>query len=1228
MIVGLVKWFDKEKGYGVVKSTSEEEAFLHKNEFIIVPEKVGTTTALIYETKSGRIGRLEAIKARPPESYKDWELIMSSLGSSDSVSIEIEVSGHGRLGRPFMRKETRQLSIRGYAGYQLLKKKSRTEIISFLTRYYKEVLVPEKPQLFYNYVKFVRTKVKEIALPDSNKIIAEIYSFFGTHKNNIVIFCAWINDDPFVLNYLSDSQLSFEQLLGLKKANATFPTHDLTTSLFRDAAFLVNEEHVLKIKPLPGSDIFLSEIFSLRLTDLLNSKSLGDYFFLVKLIDNITDTQIKSQCNLSLSKVTIFIEEITDDKILVDICARFCSESVCEAVLNRWNHQNAGLTLSLLAKIVESNYTLSKIEKPFFIRFSNSASIDEVKKLLSIYNTPFIISKLIQKIDFIKSDPSEYLKGLHISEENITLLNEKLTNLINDIASNFNYSNLRKAVTLINELGPNLFSIELKNKIERFSIERFPDELNKVLTNEKLLTPYNFWNAKEVYRRCKECLFSEDLKQQVNEIFVAFILRNGNKQVIILAWKDEYLPSFIRHLFAELSSFSNEDLELVFATGRLENSSIQKIVEERMQKGNNSEWVLRMAFALLDDVQFKNIDKAIFENTAIETYFIFWKKGLGKIIPTQYIITLLSQDSTEIYQVHNWVKDRICEVEQINPILFLILDQDPEVTDRKVFYLKLRCIKCLVDLDSKNQHEILSRDDDFNKLILWFLELHEALELNILQRKFIYFNPADQVKIIKRLFYLKHQGKISFSIVELDAILRADVDLFRLNEKFNDDFVLDISTSLVIELIKNYEANNRFLADSELLKLVLTDIGKKHNKKFKIESYFEKCLGRMTAKWDWSNNGKIYKRYTGNEYYFEIEFEYAPYLVDLVKNIPGRRYNSAARTWAIPLSSEEHVINFGRANRFFFDFGENNYSNNPHLAKYERQDIPNGIRFCEGRIAVNKDTLLNKHFWWCANEKCLQNCETDHLAPRINKTKFALSDLMDSESEGMNAKPDYNELTLLDFLKIFNIYVDENSNYGFFPNGRYYQLVSQINRFNRLLDKLYCQACDDILFPTQSSNFAAYTVVRFSCQNSNCKEHGKEVYLNHCLDGKCNNIIDSRISRQCENGLYICNVCGGCCSHDMLNRRLNNLRVTGGFIHQNLVESVENKLGHKEKNEYFCYKCADLMTEVIDDINHGPRFFKCLKCAVEYHPSSNIKRPHLHLRRPNYPIIRLSNIKR
>ena len=192
--------------------------------------------------------------------------------------------------------------------------------------------------------------------------------------------------------------------------------------------------------------------------------------------------------------------------------------------------------------------------------------------------------------------------------------------------------------------------------------------------------------------------------------------------------------------------------------------------------------------------------------------------------------------------------------------------------------------------------------------------------------------------------------------------------------------------------------------------------------------------------------------------------------------------------------------------------------------------------------------------------------------------------------------------------------VIEKGNYGTFEIGKYNQFMSHINRFNQLLEKIYCKECNHILYPVESSNYAAYSVTRFCCENEKCNEHKKTVYLNHCLNGKCNSIIDSRDSKKCPNGLYICQVCGSCCSHSMFIRHLNNLEKTGGLIHSDLRLKIENKAGHLERAEYYCHSCGKMMTETSIET------FACYVCNVVYKTDKyRFKREHKSLRRGDNP---------
>ncbi len=598
------------------------------------------------------------------------------------------------------------------------------------------------------------------------------------------------------------------------------------------------------------------------------------------------------------------------------------------------------------------------------------------------------------------------------------------------------------------------------------------------------------------------------------------------------------------------------------------------------------------------------------------------------------------------------MNNKLISRDEISKILLKIIKTHDTINNRIEFYTIYNSIKACINLNEEQLEEILLIQNDFIKLILWHLNYIKDFNFNILKKKFIYFNPQEQVYIFKRLFYLKHKGKLNFSFNELDDIVRADLDLFLLNEQFDNDFVLDISTHVIIEGIKTFMQKESFMFESDL---ILKDLKRNNKKKFQIENYFEKCEGRLTAEWNWHSEGKIKKvKFPNNpkKYYFAIEFPAAfpatgenyygsytyyeknpnfEHLKNEVRNLPKRKWNNELKHWGVPANYEKAVYDFAKKHRFFIELEDKrHYDNNIHLVEYSRfkldeykkvitdynndpiKNIPIGIQFCEGRKAKIPHRKFNREFWWCVNQECYQNSTINHLTEEFEK--------------GINGKIKIWEYyTLMDLLKILNINTDESKTnpMDFIPNGHYYKLLGHINSFNRLLEKLYCQECGELLYPTNTSHFALYRDVRFHCENKHCKEYDNTIYLNHCLNGECNNIIDSRVSNRCKNGLYICNSCGTCCSTNMFERRLDNLRKTGGYIHQDLIDNVDNKAGHLEKKEYYCYKCNGMMTEKSDTL------FECNTCKIKYDLSKykwlDRKWTRKFERRNDYPILQEQN---
>lgn len=228
--------------------------------------------------------------------------------------------------------------------------------------------------------------------------------------------------------------------------------------------------------------------------------------------------------------------------------------------------------------------------------------------------------------------------------------------------------------------------------------------------------------------------------------------------------------------------------------------------------------------------------------------------------------------------------------------------------------------------------------------------------------------------------------------------------------------------------------------------------------------------------------------------------------------------------------------------------------------------------FCECRLSYKMDNYHGISFYWCGNKPCFR--------PPVR----------------YHTDDEWEYYTILDFMRILGISPDYINKIGERTKfGHYIILSSYLKSFAKFYEHLKCRECGKLMKPSDISNFTTRAVTEFSCSNDSCINKGFIVYLNHCFNKqKCNSTIDSRDSRQCPNGQYICPECGACCSTENFRLRINHLHMTGGYISDRLRLFVKNNLGHWEKKEYFCHKCGNPM-QLRSDGRHV-----CLNCGVEY----------------------------
>lgn len=1138
MLIGLVKWYDAKKGFGLIGTPDQGDFFIHSANLKSEPIVISMGEAVVFST---RLERKKTIVDyyRLVGQLEDWELIVSHFGKSDLVQIE---ATRDRRGRP----ESSGFSLLKVSINQFFKGKSESVVTEVVLSYFDNGLDKRHFVRFCDLIsnairnnfRHIKSSTKEFSSNNQPPGIEEIIKYHDILKKQTNDFLQGFYD------YFSKN-VNDEMLFWSWKANKleyiSYPKHgdvELSMSILRNYASELETADLKRILNFSFAAEFLEFYIHFKFSQIneLNSAQILDLYPLLEFVANHDQERKKEQ-----------LDRVYFEKIETEFIGKAKALRKIESV-----DDLSGYT-SLIFKI------------PYKLEQEAKEAIEKA------------IHKIISSRSVEKMKPELWLRGI-ISEAPFDLISNSFLDPNNSEENQ---------LTILSKLEEP-FQLELIKKIATKSgfesafrmldrLVRKLDQIGSHLNLDEILFDKDFWQDKN--------------SGGLVELFNNHVHLNAtDEEKFHLFFKGFVKDVPMNQLVLNCQKLDEQELRRVFESQKQSKDLPNEILSSRVRQASAAEmdWLYDLAIDFLKREHFGHFDEVVFKSIGQEEYFKFWKTGKAKKFPRQYIKETFG-DSFEPYEeIDSWIKSGFVAREVMCEMLYTYINIEESVENRSIFYKQFNHIKYLLVIDSSYLTQIRTLNNGFYNVLLWFLDKEEVLNFHLLKDKFIYFSPTDQVRIIRKLFWLKAKGQFDLTLEKLDELSRFDIDLYKTQRNFNPDIPIDLSTEVVINALLSFRKNQRFFIESELFTTVLNSLRNHTTYEFKLDNYFEACRGRMVYKFDWSRqNGTISKvEYGDNKFYFAISFDYSEELVEKVRQIPSRRWNSSENHWGVKAQYEKDVLEFAQNNRFFVDFEGGNAENNPHFAYFYRDERPTGVLYCEGRLSNSLDYALKTKFWWCAGQQCFEKCETIH-----------------PQDEWMN-------YTLLDFCEILGFNTDETNAMGdHIDKGMYYQFISLVNRFNRMLDRLYCLDCNHILFPSDfgTANFASRSVVRFQCRNESCSNN-EEIYLNHCLNGKCNGIIDSRVSKQCSNGLTICENCGSCCSHKMLQKRLNDLELNGGHIHADLRKCVQEKLGHLERAEYFCHNCATPMQEIKEDV------FRCTDCEVEYNTVKyRIQRPHIHL---------------
>ena len=232
----------------------------------------------------------------------------------------------------------------------------------------------------------------------------------------------------------------------------------------------------------------------------------------------------------------------------------------------------------------------------------------------------------------------------------------------------------------------------------------------------------------------------------------------------------------------------------------------------------------------------------------------------------------------------------------------------------------------------------------------------------------------------------------------------------------------------------------------------------------------------------------------------------------------------------------------------------------------------NFAQYCAPQLSEATNPAIDLPYFWCRGKECFHNnLGTQTLEEEINWYNY----------------------TLFHLSEIIGFPMLHKTVAGYEPEPIVWQFIAITNKVMQKFRRLKCRACGHMMFTERTSGFNRYNY--YECVNPTCAEVRHPVYLNFCF--KCKKgLIDSRDTKQCPNGWYICPSCLACCDNEQYERQAQRYILTNRPVPPRIQE--KRGKGHNDKGFYFCPKCGKLIQDIKDE--YGNTFRGCIECNINF----------------------------
>ncbi|OBQ52799.1 cold shock domain-containing protein [Tamlana sp. s12] len=1129
--IGIIKWFDQLKGFGVIVNHENKEFFIHKSNILDSPDKILKATSFVFEEGSKKKGKSSpAVNCTIPKTQNDFNLAMELIGKPRTVGIEVKIIGKSSWGNSYTKRELGKYDILNYFLYKVLKDKSKSDIIDFFRDAFNENITGWGISEITDFYRVTKNRINALKLePEGTenkterftgmnegnyKVIKHLIDYYNANISSKISVQLWKSGD---LDYSENSKLNIDQGFYLKK-DLPFDQNYLVEhiSLLNAADFKniskynIRDEVNLKLINSFFSDI-ISNIETLKekveVYNILDSSQREELFKMI--LTNITSGLLfdvwsnkRLFVDYETKKLRLYFPDsadyFIDEKILFENCSSIGFDLIKR--IKTLNGESTKQIFSILKLKVERKLidTENLIENIKAIKLLKGSEQNIILQLIFPQLVDEQISLLIEN------------NFLQFSEKQCALLNFSLdiddntkTRFINVIAGDYKIE-IRKRLRLLKILSEDaLKSFSVKyikefNDAEKLIFTSFCDDLNV------FIAICNNWLFENVYLTRKLLVYGGKNNFSLSERFQAKLL--GQFKIFSNKAKLEILRYYLHDPFIclciESFDFSFPDeVEMLFTLIDPGVNYKEEIIEVFDNQKNNISILDLFALSKL----FKKYN-LYFDNSDLEIRFQQTLKSEELIGLVDFLAKLKGEDFklTET-QIVNYINCKLPENDA------LCLNIIPLVISSNLLISILN--KCTSLVDSSKHLNSLSNNKIFKNLSEEFIKEHlmnylekepiKILDLALIHFKNLYVYFADRILLNNKVFIGFHSLLLKKS-KEINAVFdEKDNDLNILTRSFNDPL-----NECNIAKLQDLFVRHKYAFQSDFIKFNAYLVYKNHQSvlKFKkiLSSYeFTELSALLINSFIlypvksrselMSLMNRILKEHFNllTKNIVTIDTYINIYSIrNLVKKCNGRKKYSGINFWQS-----------GQASRF--------YTKGYHfLISGESEDI-----YCEGRFwksqhfynsETNKPTEELYDFYWCKNAVC---------AGVNDKIEFG---------------NEYENWTLIELNELFNINLDRLA---------FIYLAGWLNRMQTIFDRLICMECCQYLRPKNYKPhlLGYYAVPLFCCVNDKCQSFNKPIRFTHCRG--CGKILDSRECKVCSTCKWLicddktCNKCGCGANH-------------------------------------------------------------------------------------------------